>query len=231
MTRIRSVIALAVALLLSACTTAQRAAIDPNAVYVDAIYKSAVYEHEHVRELRPLVATDGAVLVVSMRTVALPKGKLTIAGDMWVTGVPEVRERCSAFTGNVVERLHELLGLPPATAGEPAFFSTMRVHANDLFRPAPDPRIDTRFPCDDESSDTCGNVFPDNATLEHRAWIARSMLGLHRWPGGYPWTHLGYTYDWGGKGESAYGASEYIVRGGSQVEVVDAVSYTDYCKR
>jgi len=229
MTRIRSVIAIAVALLLSSCTTAQKAALDPTAVYRASIYTSAVYQYDHVRELRPLVATDGKVLVVSMRTVALPKGTLTLSGDMWVTGVPEVRERCRAFRGDVVERLHELLGLPPAERGEPAFFSTMRVSATDIFRPSPDPAIDTRYPCDDEKSESCGNVFPENATPAHRAWIARSTLGLHRWPGGYPWTHLGYTYDWAG-GESAYGASEYVIRCGSQVEVIDAVSYVEYCR-
>ena len=224
MTRIRSVIAVAVALLLSSCTTAA------TSVYRTSIYSSAVYQHDHVRELRPLVATDGKVLVVSMRTVALPKGTLTLNGDMWVTGVPEVRDRCRAFHGDVVERLHQLLGLPPAERDEPAFFSTMRVNATDIFRPSPDASIATPYPCDDEKSEACGNVFPENATPAHKAWIARSTLGLHRWPGGYPWTHLGYTYDWGGRGESAYGASEYVIRGGSQVEVIDAMSYTEYCR-
>jgi hypothetical protein len=198
-------------------------------VYRSSIFTSAVYERAHVHELRPLPATGGKVIVVSMRTVPLPIGTITLSGDMWVTAVPEVQDKCRAFTGDVVARLHQLLGLPPAAKDQPAFFSTLRVRLPDIFRPSPDPGIDTQYPCDDQSADTCGNVFPPNASPEHRAWIARSTLGLHRWPGGYPWTHLGYTYDWGHRGDSAYGASEYVIRAGSQVEVLSAASYAEYC--
>jgi hypothetical protein len=225
MTRIRSVIFLTAALLLSACASS------PQAVYRSVVFDTAVYQRDHVRELRPLVSTDGTVLVVSLRGSALTKGTMTTDREMWVTGVPEVRDRCRTFDGDLLARLHQLLGLTPVTPGETAYFSTMRVRVSDLFRPAPDPRIDTRFPCEQTSSDTCGNDFPDGATAEHRAWIAQSGLGLHRWPNGYPWTHLGYTYDWGGNGRFAYGASEYIVRKNAEVEVLDAVTYDVYCKR
>jgi hypothetical protein len=232
MTRIRSVIVLIAAVLLSSCTTSQLAQLDPADVYRHAVFESAVYQRDHVRELRPLTATDdGTVLVASLHAVGLPQKTLHLEGDMWVTGVPEVRDLCRTFDGDVLGRLHQLLGLPPVKKGESGYFSTIRVHASDLFRPAPDSRIDTRFPCDDTTSQTCGNDFPSNATPAHRAWIASSTLGLHRWPSGYPWTHLGYTYDWGGRGESAYGASEYIIRGGSDVDVIEVMSYTDYCKR
>jgi hypothetical protein len=231
MTRIGSVIFLTAALLLSACTTAQQAALDPAALYRSVVFDTAVYQRDHVHELRPLISTDGTVLVVSLRGSALAKGTLKTDREMWVTGVPEVRDRCRAFDGDVLARLHQLLGLTPVTPGETAYFSTIRVRVSDLFRPAPDPRIDTKFPCENTSSVTCGNDFPSDATPEHRAWIALSGLGLHRWPDGYPWTHLGYTYDWGAREKFAYGASEYIVRKDANVEVLDAVSYDVYCKR
>ena len=35
-----------------------------------------------------------------------------------------------------------------------------------------------------------------------------------RWeePGGYPWTRLGYTYNWSADSKTHYGASEYVIR-------------------
>ena len=34
----------------------------------------------------------------------------------------------------------------------------------------------------------------------------------------YPWTRLGYTYDWSG-GDDAYGLTEFIILPGSEVEI------------
>lgn len=37
--------------------------------------------------------------------------------------------------------------------------------------------------------------------------------------GGYPWTRLGYTYDWGSRSSNKYGLSEFVIMPGSKVEV------------
>ena len=36
---------------------------------------------------------------------------------------------------------------------------------------------------------------------------------------GRTWTRLGYTYDWGSKGNNKYGLSEFLVVPGAEVEV------------
>ena len=46
---------------------------------------------------------------------------------------------------------------------------------------------------------------------------------------GYPWTRLGYTFNWYSGGDR-YGASEYVVRGGSIIEVVSSSDIAAYCK-
>jgi hypothetical protein len=209
---------------LSACSSAPvafRASIDD----------AAVYDRTEVHELRPLTPdAAGNVTVVSMRGRSMTPGPFVTEHEMWVTGFPEVRDRCRTFDGNVLMRLRQLLGLPPAKPGDQAWFMTIRAKASDVFRPAPDPSTDTTYPCADPSAPTCGNEFPASATPEHRAWIASTTLGLHRWPGGYPWTHLGYTYDWGARGPGKYGASEYILRKGAAAEVLDVTRYDDYCR-
>ena len=47
---------------------------------------------------------------------------------------------------------------------------------------------------------------------------------------GYPWTQLGYTYDWAPGAESEVGESEFVVRAGSEVIVESVTSQADYCK-
>jgi len=53
----------------------------------------------------------------------------------------------------------------------------------------------------------CGNSFPDATTAAHYQWIAnRVVLPSIPFPNGYPWTHLGYTYNW------APGGDRYVAR-------------------
>lgn len=46
---------------------------------------------------------------------------------------------------------------------------------------------------------------------------------------GYPWTRLGYTYDWGAPGAEV-GEDELVLRPGAEVEVVTAPTTEEYCK-
>jgi hypothetical protein len=210
-------------LLFAACAT-NAPRTDPWRAAVD---DSGVYQSSRVEPLRPLIADDtGSVVVATFRATPLPAGTMTIPGDTWVTGVPEVQSRCRAFRGDVGLQVRQLLGLPSDYRGRT--FVTFCANAADIFRPSPDARIDRVLPCDPYSADDCGNVFPDSANDAHRAWIGSAIMGTHLWPGGYPFTHLGYTYDWRGRG-AAYGASEYILRKGAVVEVLDAQPLEQYC--
>ena len=46
---------------------------------------------------------------------------------------------------------------------------------------------------------------------------------------GYPWTRLGYTYDWGNpKGE--VGLSEFIIKSGATIKIHSVIGTLDYSK-
>jgi hypothetical protein len=45
---------------------------------------------------------------------------------------------------------------------------------------------------------------------------------------GYPWTRLGYTYDWGNP-ESEVGLSEFVVAAGSTVSIEAVSDNETYC--
>ncbi len=183
----------------------------------------------------PLVADEhGEVLVATLTSQdGKPGDLMTIDGaGTWVTGVPEVQDKCRTFTGDVVMQSRQLLGLPP-DAHVPRVL-VFRARVADIFRPSTDARVDTTTPCpqlfDAPTSTECGNTFPPGTTTEHFTWIATQSFQLHQLPNGYPWTHLGYTYNWA-PGQDRYGASEYVIKPGAVVLIVENVTPREYCKR
>ncbi len=199
--------------------------------YFRSVYDSAVYERVNVRELFPLRADhDGNVLVATLgrRDGNVGDPILSSGEGIWVTVVPEVQTICRQFTGDVAMQLRELLGLPP-DADVPRFL-ILQAKAADIFRPSPYPDPMTKYPCPEPPDATCGNAFPSYADKmpAHVLWIATASFNLHAIPYGYPWTHLGYTYNWA-PGKDRYGASEYVIRAGATATIVAKSLPAVYC--
>ena len=51
----------------------------------------------------------------------------------------------------------------------------------------------------------------------YKDWFDQNILWSY-FESDYPWTRLGYTYDWSG-GDSEYGLTEFLVPGGSGTEI------------
>jgi hypothetical protein len=186
-----------------------------------------------VKALKPLVVDpDGNVEVVTATKYEVTS---PLYGDTWVTIVPEVQAKCRRFRGDIRMQLRELLGLPPDHEIPNIF--VMRVKAADVFRPTPDPTPWTSCPCGNSATGTCsfapsvecGNRFPQDVSVSHLQWIATTTMSVRKSPNGFPWTHLGYTYNWAPNADP-YGASEYIVRKGAEVTVRPKVSPEEYCR-
>jgi hypothetical protein len=202
-------------------------------VYERAVIDSAIYQRWNARTLRPLTPDEHGQVLVAMVTSKDGKvGDSLTAGTygMWVTGVPEVQTICRNFRGDVAMQLRQLLGLPP-DADVPRVL-VLKVGISDLFRPAPDDSTNTLSPCktlpDTPIPADCGNTFPSTTTPSHYQWMAVETLYLHTIPNGYPWTHLGYTYNWT-PGADRYGASEYVIRGNAKAVIVENVPTERYC--
>lgn len=200
--------------------------------YEDAIFASSVYDAANVRELRPLTPdANGDVVVVALTSRDGKVGELFPVGTgAWVTAVPEVQNICRHFRDDLPMRLRQLLGLPP-DASVPRMI-VLRVHATNLFRPAVDPDTSTTLPCeqlhDAPTAPDCGSSYPSNTSAAHYLWMAQAYK-LHQLPSGYPWTHLGYTYNWT-PGADRYGASEYVIRAGAPALIVENVPPEVYCQ-
>lgn len=141
--------------------------------------------------------------------------------EVWVTAAPQMQDFCQALGLQQSElslRLEQLLGLPPANGKDRVV--QLWVPADAMFRPSPDAEI----------TDSVADLdFPVGTTQEHMTWID-DLIASSYGEGGYPWTRLGYTYDWNPDAPDEVGLSEYVVAGGSTIGVDSVTSTDEYCQ-
>jgi hypothetical protein len=144
--------------------------------------------------------------------------------DSWVTVVPEMKTFFSMTQPDPL-RIAQLLGLPPEVAsvdgsGGYKYMLEMWVSPQDLFRPCPDTEIsdsvcETELPINspmipDKIMATSG---PDyGAFMAYPDWFNNQTHYTYTLDSDpYPWTRLGYTYDWGSLNH--VGLSEFVLHG------------------
>ncbi len=121
-----------------------------------------------------------------------------------------------------VERIEKLLGLPNNTGK--SHFAEVWVDLNLLLRPSPDP----------ETSDHEAQLnFPGNQHLSvsqiYKDWFTNRLANTYNDPYPYPFTGLGYTYDWGN--DNHVGLSEFIVLPDEPVYVIKVYTNEEYFSR
>lgn len=110
-------------------------------------------------------------------------------------------------------RLKQLFGMSPET--NYSYFTVFWADVKDVFRPAFYPEINSTI-----MNTTFSNSLEED-TSENAMWFKNwfdETRGRAYGKDGFPWTRLGYTYDWGNP-EKKYGLSEFIVKEGSRIEV------------
>ncbi|WP_418973090.1 RCC1 domain-containing protein [Allofournierella sp.] len=149
---------------------------------------------------------------------AYPAGRTVTIGEeaVWVFSGAELKAWYGQNSQGVTDwhlRLCQLIGLPPATDYDSV--TLLWVDPGELVRPAYDPDI------------TSGEM---STTLSgddwFRGWFARNEAASYG-EGGYPWTRLGYTYDWADNG-TEYGLTEFIIKPGATAAVEETVPTADY---
>ena len=202
--------------------------------YQDAIEDSMVAKSSEVySSLTPVVESNNgliwqgepgnkSVLVVVFTKYAssYPVGGTvnTTWGDTWVTVAPEIQTFFKNYVNpdsNLTLRTLQVLGLPPSSGN--TYFVELWVQPQSLFRPAPD----------NEITDTVAQLdFPASATAEYKDWFNGNIIYSY-YPERFPWTRLGYTFDWGNP-NSHVGLSEFVLKQGSTVTVKSVEPIADY---
>lgn len=153
-----------------------------------------------------------------------------LKADLWVTAAPEMKN----FFLNAPPqplRIAQLLGVPPEYATEERCMVELWISPNDMFRPCPDPEISDRecqldFPSDPFRAFSSTELVRAtegpgwNVFMNYTGWFNNRKDYLYDNPRNYPasspypWTRLGYTYDWGS--DNHVGLSEFVAHGRKQ---------------
>ncbi len=210
------------------------------AAYTRAVADAAVAERSEIsRDLIAITEDNGSlrwrgapgdreVLVVTWTSWtgydASVGAPMATAREIWVTAAPEITDFCrrhQVMPRDVTLRMEQLLGLPPGTGKDR--FVEMWVDPDDLFRPSPDPEIT------DHEAELGFPGSPGFVTVSpsHVAWFDDLRASSYG-PDGYPWTRLGYTYDWADPHHEV-GLSEFVVRAGATIEPSSVTPTLTYC--
>jgi len=160
--------------------------------------------------------------------------------NSWVSVAPELKNLLGRYP--TLLRVAQSLGLPPPAATqtlENTCILEIYVSPADLFRPSADPEVsdheaELAFPADGfrKFDDTiiiysempCDPSYCDNCTASgkcgmtsYRKWYSNRRTYVYSQTSvnsPYPWTALGYTYDWGNPVPPHYGVSEFVINSG-----------------
>ena len=139
-------------------------------------------------------------------------GQNDLRRDAWITLAPDLKNICQNYTGtNLLLRMKQVLGLPVTSAND--YIVEYYVNPLYLIRPARDPEItDSEAEVAFRTNTICVNMVSTNYITWFQSTIKSRNYGMTNgvWDA-YPWTQLGYTYDWSKTGNNVVGLSEFVV--------------------
>lgn len=215
---------------------------NPQKFYDAAIVDAAVVSPEKVMPLLPIPPAASVKVISWVTESRLPcradelECVFTTAADrIWVTLAGEVQGLCQSWnlSGDPLRRrLEQLLGLPmdPPPQYRKAKFVVMEVPRNRLERAC------LGVNEADAGRPVCTLDVQPSTAAELRNYVQQQMAGSYvvrnpKGPG-YPFTRLGYTYDWSPltKAKNHYGASEFLLMPGTPAKVAAQIATDVYCK-
>jgi hypothetical protein len=156
---------------------------------------------------------------------------------IWATVVPQLKNFVQNYVKNPIPgvplalRLKQYLGLP--NSEDEYFFVELWVRPQDIFRPCvntdivgnvciPDPNMQ-QMPA------TFRNIFDYVAhDPAYKKWFTDRKNTTYTGNAPFPWTRLGYTYDWGSKEQKKVGATEFVIKQGVPVLIISITPINDY---
>ena len=138
---------------------------------------------------------------------------ITLPDEVWTFTDRELAAWYAVHKNGVTDwprRFKQLIGVPPD--GVYTHVTAMWVMPDDIIRPAYNVDI---------ASPVMFTTLPKETSEEYKVWFNSNIIWSY-FDSAYPWTRLGYTYDWS-EGSPEYGLSEFLVRRNARVEVL----YTD----
>jgi hypothetical protein len=226
---------------------------DPNEDYIRAVYAAMQPGPSYVSHSLVSVNLDKPVTVVAwMRRNQVPdyEGKTVAPGNKntWVTVVPRLKSFCQDYVkshgadpAQLTLRLKQRLGLPPGPNYDS--FVELKVDPKDIsnfFRPCGDPSPSTNScepaspPRPEEIKDKLKALDPGHSNEVQQNWILSNYYWSFASPYQYPWTTLGYTFDWARKEDWSedfvrWGESEFVIPASAPIQFASVTDTVAYC--
>lgn len=200
----------------------------PQSLYTAAVTDAVTADAE---EIEPLVVLtrdsqlttwdeQGRVLLLSWHRHPeryMQGEKMSLEGSVWTFTDKEIAAWYEQNKSGVTDwnlRLEQLIGLPPE-AGY-THVSGFWAAPEDVLRPAYITDI----------TEQMQTVFPDNTDPAFLEWFEENSAYSYG-ESAYPWTRLGYTYDWADNG-TEYGLTEFLIEKNAPVEVAFTKTTTEF---
>lgn len=204
---------------------------------LDVLYKSAVRDAAFADEdeIFPLVSltpedkmttwdSDGRVLLCTWHNYpdSYPQGEDIIIewGYVWMFTDKEIASYKDELkkTKDPETRLKQLIGLPPEC--DYTTVTGFWVSPESVIRPAYRTEID---------SGEMAASFDENVDADFKEWFDGNIIDSY-FDDYYPWTRLGYTYDWADNGRE-YGLTEFLVSDKAEVTVEFTDTTAEFIER
>lgn len=229
--------------------------------YLEAVRDMALPEPSEISDdLTPITTGKKSVVAVSWvrsdQVKRFPVNQtIKAGGEIWVTLAPKLKEFCTDYAKTrgsdlaaITLRLEQRIGLPPHSAKTNFVELEVEEPTNpaQIFRPCASWAVTTKT-CDlgppkkpDVSDMTPAEEKKALEDFQQRyAFFTGQYYGSFgtAQPAQFPWTSLGYTFDWAyepvGLGQTAqfvqYGESEYVIPTGASITVKGIYTTAEYC--
>lgn len=142
-------------------------------------------------------------------------------GNVWCVSAGELYKWIKENDEGVEDwtlRLHQVMGMP--TSKECTTVTALWVDADLLYRPAnvTDPNA--------EMTSTYQSTGDEQFDKTYKQWFDGNIIWSY-FDSAFPWTRLGYTYDWADNGRE-YGLSEFLIFSGEKATVAYTYEIKDF---
>lgn len=221
-----------------------------NELYRKSIADAAVKRPSFQLKLKPIDASQARVKVITLtykkgqpvkgnhpfshtrgrKTIEATSGdKGVLKFDTWVSQPSESSKACKGAKDPVLA-LEQILGMPPA-AGDWELVQ-FEVEPKHIFRPCASSPDITTSKCDFALPTKFKSKKEKEAVEAVQAFVFAQMWSSFNvgFPSpGYPFTGMGWTYNWSPDSEDHYGISEYVVKQGAKVHKVRNLTPKQFC--
>lgn len=222
----------------------------PFAEYETAIREAAVKKTAFEMPVHAIAKGAEKVVVTTFRYPSLKPGKQSLPDHTWVSIPEELQEACKG-AAQPVRLLQEVLGLPVTKADRAVY--KIAVAREDLIRPCMStgdvgasvcsvrlPEPPALPPKTASAEDRLKVIEPAWEHLDlmarqmwnsYRTGVARSRVGAGDYPyDGYPFTGMGWSYNWNPTRNSPFGVAEFVIRKNAEIDILETIDPAVFCK-